>query len=144
MMSTMTFTAEQQKENRTKWVAALRSGKYEQGKGYLRIGPRHCCLGVACELAKKELDLPVKSAFPEVRENNGKIESDPDGELFYYDGCVNTLPDAVLDWLGIKSPSGRFITEDDFNTSLAGLNDTGLSFGAIARLIEEREAELIR
>lgn len=33
-----------------KWVSALRSGKYEQGKSRLRCGCKFCCLGVACDL----------------------------------------------------------------------------------------------
>lgn len=34
--------------NRTKWVKALRSGKYRQGQGWLVTSDRrYCCLGVA-------------------------------------------------------------------------------------------------
>ena len=32
------------------WIEALRSGKYEQGRGALRMGDKFCCLGVACDL----------------------------------------------------------------------------------------------
>ena len=63
-------------ENAKKWVAALRSGKFKQGKFalrkrtfrdglYLRDGEsphyvtEHCCLGVACEIFKDELELKV-------------------------------------------------------------------------------------
>jgi len=35
------------------WLAALRSGKYLQGKGYMRRAGRHCCLGVLQECALK-------------------------------------------------------------------------------------------
>ena len=34
-----------------KWVAKLRSGEYEQGKGYLNDDGKMCCLGVLCEVA---------------------------------------------------------------------------------------------
>ena len=37
-------------EFKAQWIAALRSGKYEQGKGRLREGDKFCCLGVACDL----------------------------------------------------------------------------------------------
>ena len=37
-------------EFKAAWVAALRSGKYEQGRGALRTGDTYCCLGVACDL----------------------------------------------------------------------------------------------
>jgi hypothetical protein len=39
-------------EIKTKWVAALRSGTYEQGSHVLRKGDRYCCLGVLCEILK--------------------------------------------------------------------------------------------
>lgn len=57
-----------------KWVAALRSGKYRQGNGYLKVKAQdengksvteYCCLGVAGEIAgckipvKKELGMLV-------------------------------------------------------------------------------------
>jgi hypothetical protein len=32
------------------WAAALRSGKYKQGKGWLRKDDRFCCLGVLCDI----------------------------------------------------------------------------------------------
>ena len=39
-------------EFKTKWIEALRSDKFKQGKGFLAIqtqeGDRFCCLGVAC------------------------------------------------------------------------------------------------
>lgn len=34
------------RETRDRWVAALRSGKYKQGTGYLQQNGRFCCLGV--------------------------------------------------------------------------------------------------
>jgi hypothetical protein len=38
-------------ELKARWVAALRSGKYEQGEEFLRNNGKYCCLGVLCELA---------------------------------------------------------------------------------------------
>ncbi len=35
---------------KTKWVEALRSGKYAQGKGSLRHQDQFCCLGVLCDV----------------------------------------------------------------------------------------------
>jgi hypothetical protein len=37
-------------ELKAKWVAALRSGEYRQGKHMLRDGDRYCCLGVLCSI----------------------------------------------------------------------------------------------
>lgn len=39
---------------KAKWVAALRSGTYVQGKTRLRFNDEYCCLGVLCELAVGE------------------------------------------------------------------------------------------
>jgi hypothetical protein len=39
---------------KTKWIAALRSGDYKQGKMQLFDGERHCCLGVLCIVINKE------------------------------------------------------------------------------------------
>lgn len=44
-------------ELKTKWLEALRSGKYEQGKHYLKEGGKYCCLGVLCEVAGLESEL---------------------------------------------------------------------------------------
>lgn len=40
------------KEIKAKWVAALRSGEFKQGKHYLHKGETFCCLGVLCEILK--------------------------------------------------------------------------------------------
>lgn len=39
------------------WVAALRSGDYNRATGVLQFGTSYCCLGVACSLFGKNLDL---------------------------------------------------------------------------------------
>lgn len=33
------------------WIAALRSGEFKQGSGWLRKAGKHCCLGVLCATA---------------------------------------------------------------------------------------------
>ncbi len=46
-----------------KWIAALRSGKYEQCRGQFRVdnlvehNSKYCCLGVACEVYKADKPL---------------------------------------------------------------------------------------
>jgi hypothetical protein len=60
------------KELKAKWIAALRSGKYKQGRSRLKHSGRHCCLGVLCEVAgyqpaRHEVDLtlnPIGDAIP--------------------------------------------------------------------------------
>jgi hypothetical protein len=44
-------------ELKAKWIAALRSGEYEQGKGNLRArNGTYCCLGVLCKVAGYGID----------------------------------------------------------------------------------------
>ena len=47
------------KEVKKKWVDALRSGEYAQGRSSLRDHDEYCCLGVLCELAVKEGVIPA-------------------------------------------------------------------------------------
>lgn len=45
-------------EYKKRWLEALRSDKYEQGTGVLRTSSdEFCCLGVLCDIVKKDLDL---------------------------------------------------------------------------------------
>lgn len=37
-------------ELKTRWLEALRSGEYKQGRAYLRKDDKFCCLGVLCDL----------------------------------------------------------------------------------------------
>lgn len=42
-------------ELKAKWVAALRSGEYKQGREVLRNGDQFCCLGVLCDIIGLEV-----------------------------------------------------------------------------------------
>lgn len=103
--------------NAKKWVAALRSGEYSQGRGRLRKGDTFCCLGVACDLYAKEhpeaewLGTPIAPMF---RVAPGDYTED----MF--------MPQAVKDWLEFEAGSSR----------LAGDNDAGRPFTSIAATIE--------
>lgn len=139
------YTPEQQAQHRKMWTDALRSGEYTQGYGALRtpsllgyeIDPnwapeekatayvdRFCCLGVACEVAKKE----------------GVIES--------YVSNDTVLPDEVRHWLGLSSEQGMLreaAYRDDPSTSMAlwQLNDfVGESFDQIADRIDTGQVKL--
>ena len=41
---------EEQIANVKAWIAALRSGKYQQGFGYLNKNENYCCLGVLADI----------------------------------------------------------------------------------------------
>lgn len=123
-----TYTAEETAANRAKWVVALRSGEYVQGRALLRSADdRFCCLGVACELAALEGAVP---GF------------DHDS----YAGSTALLPLPVVDWLGLSSTYGDLVNEIPWADSpaaprsaaaLTELNDNlGWTFDQIADLIE--------
>lgn len=46
-----------EKEFATKWIAALRGGKYKQGQTQLKEGNTYCCLGVACKIVSPKCHL---------------------------------------------------------------------------------------
>lgn len=109
------------KEIAMKWVEALRSGKYRQGRGELRTKDnRFCCLGVLCEITKDKTN--VDWSWP----------SDLYDPLCF-DGKYTALPESVRVLAGMKSISGD-LSE---TKCLASLNDAGMSFKEIADLIEK-------
>lgn len=105
-----------------KWVAALRSGKYQQTKDQLQNEYGYCCLGVACDLfiSRKHQARTIDRRF-----------------------ILGTLPSDQF-----HSPKWLKIVSDYFSTltgaSLAGLNDDGyfdeklapFTFDEIADLLE--------
>ena len=113
--------------NLQKWIAALRSGEYKQGRSYLRDGAEYCCLGVLCDVYRKETG---KGEW-EPRFNNPK-----ETYVFVVDGDTSYLvPNmAVLDWLCI----GELLKHDFYaNYSITTLNDDLCwSFNKIADVLE--------
>jgi hypothetical protein len=101
-------------ENAKKWVAALRSGEYKQAQSQLKTEIGHCCLGVACELAKQA----------------GVISDYKSSEWF--------LPVTVRNWLGLATHGGTYQESEDtdLDMSLARKNDRGATFSEIADIIE--------
>ena len=58
------------------WINALRSGNYRQTKYYLNNSEGYCCLGVACEIFKNELNLK-KTEYKEYTNYNDLTSSLP-------------------------------------------------------------------
>lgn len=88
--------------NRKKWVEALRSGKFKQGKGKLKVNNKFCCQGVACELFKDDVDgewgkNPLLSHHEAY--HNVKFFKMPDESHAAYDAI---WPDEIADLLGIS------------------------------------------
>lgn len=114
-----------------KWVKALRSGKYKQGKNTLHEvngQPSFCCLGVLCDLYQK-LQKRAKKRIAKVSQHGRHIS---------YDDHVNYLPESVQQWAGMKNNRG-FVPG---GKSLDARNDDGVQFPAIADIIDEHWKEL--
>jgi hypothetical protein len=109
-------------------IAALRSGEFKQGQ--LRLRPTSntfCCLGVACELYRRETG---QGEWVSTLED----PAHPDLQQFVMpDGTtVGVLPPSVRKWLGWSSDKGS-----TSEACLAERNDSGATFSEIADLIEQ-------
>lgn len=109
-----------------KWIAALKSGDYKQTRNHLRVGDSFCCLGVLCDLYKREQeDKGDTDSITWERDECSDIQ-----RLSKDDDWVEDLPpNYVLDWAGLVGA--------DWN-SLATLNDDGSTFDKIAEIINEQ------
>ncbi len=132
-------------ENAQKWVEALESGEYEQGKsklhGRLDGVDRYCCLGVACKLF---IEAGGELRIHEV-DNGG-----PDISVTYNNEMA-LLPSPVADWLGLTDRGSAFTPvtvshegEEGQFDQLTALNDTGASFTEIAKVIRNEPKGLFR
>lgn len=111
-------------EIKQKWITALRSGEYKQGKRRLKDGDSYCCLGVLCDLYGKEFNVSFENTLERGEEFLGKI---------------NFLPTVVGIWSGIADISGVY-EENIYHPNRRMLsidNDNGKTFTEIADIIEK-------
>ena len=110
-----------------KWVKALRSGKYKQGRFALRNGQNEfCCLGVLCDISKLS-----------------QWDKNANYSNYLYDKFeLDLLPPLVRGWAGMKTHEG--VLGDLFcgRDRLTGLNDAGVPFEQIADFIEKNWKDL--
>ena len=107
-------------EIKTKWLEALRSGEYKQGKGILKDDKdNYCCLGVLCQIHSKETNTEWG-----VNEGNN---------LFNYLNDSFALPNVVFNWANLESQS-PMIGEISL---IFSNDDLGYSFNQIADEIEK-------
>ena len=111
-------------ENAKKWVEALRSGKYSQGKGTLQNRAGYCCLGVACDVYEKET-------------GNELPKNDED---FYEGHILFGAFEQVKDWLNLKTSNANF--GEGSQDNLVAKNDRGNTFDEIAEVIESEPKDL--
>jgi hypothetical protein len=123
-----------------KWLNALRSGEYQQTKGFLRKEDGFCCLGILCDLYGKE--------------NNVEWNLTNNGHNYKFQESESYLPSSVMEWSGL-SGNGKTLSVEQACSQLkrelihvnlggetnlpffSGLNDSGSTFNEIADLIEE-------
>lgn len=117
---------------KARWVSALRSGDYKQGKGLLRKDDKFCCLGVLCELAVAAgvIGFEVNADPDDDDQYDGATHIYGEGENVHY------LPDEVVTWAGIEY-FNPVVPVGTFRKQLAQINDEGRPFSEIADLIEE-------
>ena len=144
----MKYTAHQQKRHRKELVNALRSGKYKQATGKLRITTgdfdKFCCLGVACDISG-------------LGEWSKVLNSDQQNYLVGQFG-VGTIdmPREVREYFGFTTGGGEFVVPsyidevgydsysiNDVEDALFRMNDRGISFLDIAKTIAEEPKDLI-
>lgn len=103
-------------EIKAKWVAALQSGQYVQGKGQLRNNKNQfCCLGVLCNLHAQ--------AHPEIAATQLDREIYLDRTAF--------LPEIVKTWCGLS------LVDKYTVSTLMGMNDRGKTFKEISQYIDK-------
>ncbi len=131
------------------WLKALESGTYNQADGALCrqkfSGARsYCCLGVACDVISKikndpsyRFDAPDNEDFRFSAEDGQAIESVEVSCRF--DNECGVLSDRIWTELKLRDHVGGFnkiIMVDDIRfTSLASMNDRGISHQRIAEVI---------
>jgi hypothetical protein len=130
-------------EIKAKWVAALRSEEYKQGKKVLNNGVGNfCCLGVLCDLYAKENSVQWTDVL-------GGHEEETLQEFL---GNIAVLPDEVQNWAGLSGKNPYVKHNRNLNEvnqeiykfgplekeeNLVTLNDSGkFTFNDIADLIE--------
>jgi hypothetical protein len=119
---------------KAKWLAALRSGQYEQTDKVLRNNEGVCCLGVLCDLYAQETGM-------EWFHNN---------DDYSMHGADSVLPLEVRRWADLPHENGAFVMvsrhyDEGENTTVANypslteLNDNWMyDFHQIADVIEEQ------
>ncbi len=100
---------------KAKWVKALRSGDYKQGRLRLRKKDKFCCLGVLCNLhAQAHPAIAAKEKSPET-----------------YLGNIAVLPGLVEKW------SGVYVTYDLTTKNDGTEGEKKHNFNQIADYIEK-------
>ena len=119
-----------------KWIDALRSGEYPQGQSKLYSGDGFCCLGVLCDIYAKEVG---DSSW--VKKDPSKSDYEDKWDYWYFDDQSEVLPECVSKWAELDE-NDPIVTKDIvghlYTTTLASLNDKGVTFEDLSEVIEEQ------
>ena len=121
-----------------KWLNALRSGEYQQGKLNLRVGDSFCCLGVLTDLYAQETN---GGCWFELGVNEQKKEvtygfKDYDRDHNFYD--ADYLPEMVVNWAWLEDENPTVHNTEGHYECISNLNDSDYTFAQIADVIEEQ------
>ena len=105
------------------WVKALKSGEFKQGTEFLERDGKYCALGILSLLSLVE----------------GQCTYNQVDGLGRFDNKRYTLSYNTLTWAGmdLENFKAEVIYEGEL-TSIADLNDRGLSFQKLAQIIERK------
>ncbi len=119
--------------NAKKWVEALRSGEFTQAHKSLHpTDDGYCCLGVACELYRRETG---DGEWVTTDKRLGWLFQADNTSIDYF------MHPTVQKWIGLREPLGA--APEMPGGSLTALNDScGYDFMEIADVIEKHEADL--
>jgi hypothetical protein len=123
------------------WVAALLSGEYEQGSGALLSSDgKYCCLGVGCKVMGVEPRLWHQNGDTYIKfGGDSAVLTDDTKELLTVNSsCVNV----VLTRKERQYLDDKYLEVFDADTDLTTLNDKGVSFKDIAKIIKKHYKEL--
>ncbi len=129
-------------EPKAKLVAALRSGKYDQGRGALcRVVPGadgedcylYCCLGVASKVFSEETGHEGFTDTIDLGIHGGSLP----GRARRFGGGWAYMPSVVAEWLGAEG-NDLIVEYEGRPTRLSNLNDQAVPFPIIADLVDEQ------
>lgn len=122
-------------------VDALRSGEFTQGQNMLRTADdTYCCLGVACEVARRNGIGIEWELNPQGCEREDCQESH-----WKFNGSNEALGETVADWYGFEH-DGHLVNDpqighDEFGnivTMIRANDDNGWDFKRIADVVAEK------
>lgn len=117
---------------KTEWMAALKSGNYEQCSGVLREKEQYCCLGVLCEIQGRLKIIDSRwtdNGYPTTLSEENPLVSFLDKNGMF---CGNNTLSVEYEIYCTRVIDG----EEKKLGCLTELNDYGFSFSEIADVID--------